>query len=537
MKLSNIIKTKKHILLSVVLVTFTLFSCQKDFGDINKSWDAKVYEPTIPALFNEIAASLQEPGGTGNILTSWVYQNSQQAAIYAASGYRMDNFSATYWNNYYKALANYRKLEELISKSAEPTKLSNIQAMAKTLMAYKTLYATLMYGDMPYSQASRAFLEGSDFLRPKYDTQAEIFKSALNDLKWAVDNLSTSTDKTSLKSGDVLLGNDITMWVKFANSLRLRYALVLQAKDAATSNAAIAEALAKPLLAPGEDISLQPTKITNYLNDRGGWYRGNSYVRMGSTMWNAMSSSNAVDGSGIYDLRCKIFFEPNSSKEWTPFPQAPSSTTPTEIGNSGDNDPYAEARLTTYEVKGKYLYAPLNVYYVNDKTIPRIIIAGHEISLLKAEVYNRGIGGVAANAANAKTFYEEGVTESVKYWYKTANGSGVWSVGKPDASPTAAELDKMLKNPGVAYSSTAATGLTQIYKQLWIALFHQPIEGWTLARRTNYATPNVALTTSSPGYNIFRIIYPQSEIDGNYDNWSAITGGTDSPNKKPWFMP
>ena len=28
----------------------------------------------------------------------------------------------------------------------------------------------------------------------------------------------------------------------------------------------------------------------------------------------------------------------------------------------------------------------------------------------------------------------------------------------------------------------------------------------------------------------------QSSIS-NYDNWKAVTGGTDSPNVKPWFMP
>ena len=536
MKLLNIIKTKQLIILTFAVTTFTFFSCQKDFGDINKSWDAKVYEPTIPALFNDIVASLQEPNGTGNLLTSWIYQNSQQAAIYANSGFRMDNFAAAYWNNYYNALANSRQLDNLIAKSPNAAKYNNVKAMAKTLMAYKTLYATMIYGDMPYSEAGRAFLEGSDFLRPKYDTQAEIMKAALADLKFAVDNLSTSADQISLATGDVLLGNNIAMWTKFANSLRLRYALVIQAKDAATSNAVIAEALTKPLLSPTEEVSLYPAKVTNYVNDRGGWYRGNSYVRMGSTMWSAMSSTNATDGSGIYDLRCKIFFEPNSTKAWTPYPQAPSSSTPTEVGNSDNNDPYAEARLTKYDVTGKYLYAPLNVFYVVDKNIPRIIITGHEISLLKAEIHNRGIGGVAANQATAKTFYEEGVSESVKYWYKIANGSSIWTVGKPAAAPTPAELDGMLKNAGVAYSSTAATGLSQIYKQLWIALFHQPIEGWTLARRTNYATPNVALATSSPGYNIFRIIYPQSEIDGNGANWTSVTGGTDSPNKKLWFM-
>ena len=258
---------------------------------------------------------------------------------------------------------------------------------------------------------------------------------------------------------------------------------------------------------------------------------------MGSTMWDAMSSSAATDGSGIYDLRCKIFFEPNKAGEWKPFPQAPLSDTPAEIGNSADNDPYDNARTNTWVVPGNYRYAPLNFYYVADKTFPMLIITGHELSFIKAELYSQGIGGVGANQATAKTNYEEGITASVKFWYDLANNSSIWVVNKPAAAPTAPELSAMLSNPGVAFSSNPATALSQIYKQHWIALFHQPMEGWNLARRTNYTTPSVTISSSSPGFNVYRIIYPQSEIDGNYDNWKAVTGGTDSPNVKPWFMP
>ncbi len=455
--------------------------------------------------------------------------------MYAASGFRMDNFSGAYWNNYYNALANSRKLDVLIAASTDQANMTNVKAMLKTLMAYKTLVTTFIYGDMPYSEGAKAF-EGTEFFRPKYDTQAEVIKSALTDLKWAVDNFSTSASQISLGGSETLLGNDIAKWTKFANSLRLRYAMAIQKNDATTSNAVIAEALSKPLLAASENIGLYPASIPNYVNDRGGWYRGNSYVRMGSTMWNAMSATNATDGSGIYDLRCKIFFEPNKAGEWTPFPQAPSNSTPTEIGNSGNNDPYSESRLTNWVVSGTYLYAPLNFYYIADKTLPQLLITGTEISFLKAEIYNKGIGGVTANAATAKTAYEEGITESVKFWYKLANGSTIWAVNKPAAAPAPAELTAMLTNPAVAYSATASTALTQIYTQHWISLFHQPLEAWTLARRTNYATPGVALASSSPGYNLFKLIYPQSEIDGNYTNWSSVTGGTDAPTNKPWFM-
>ncbi len=530
--MKNIQKIKLFAL--IISSVFILSSCEKDFGDINKSWDAKVYDPNIPALFNSIAASTAAPNGTGNLLTAWIYQNSQLAAMYAATGFRMDNFSALYWNNYYGSLANFRKLEELIDTDKNAANMTNVKAMAKTLMAYNTLKTTFMYGDMPYSEGGKAFT-GAQFFRPKYDSQAEIVKAALTDLKWAVDNLSTNASQVNLGAKETIFANDVTTWLKFANSLRLRYAVNIQRKDAAFANSVISEALAKPLLSPSDNLGLYPSKILNYQNDRGGWYRGNSYVRMGSTMWSAMASNENSDGSGIYDLRCKIFFEPNRAGKWAPFPQAPSNSTPTEIGNSVPNDPYDESRLKDYAVAGNYNYSPLNFYYIVDRTIPQLFISGSEVSFLKAEIYNKGLG-VAADQAKAKSFYVEGITESVKFWHKTANGSSVWVVNKPSIEPTKEDLDKMLNNAAISYSASPATAINQIYKQHWIALFHQPFEAWDLTRRTNYATPNTPLLPTSPGFNMHKMIYPQSEIDGNFTNWKSITGGTDTQSMKPWFM-
>jgi Starch-binding associating with outer membrane len=532
--MKNIQKIK--ILAVTVLITVLASSCEKDFGDINKSWDAKVYNPTIPALYNSIASSMTAPDGAGNIYTSWVYQNSQLAAMTAATGFRMDNFSAAYWNKYYNALANSRKIEELIGTDANAANMNNIKAMTKVLVAYKTLTTTFIYGDMPYAEGGKAFIGGSDFFRPKYDSQAEIIKGAIAELKWAIDNLSTNASQATLGASETIFGNDVATWIKFANSLRLRYAVNISAKDAAYAASVITEALTKPLLSPSDNLGIYPAKTPNYLNDRGGWYRGNSYIRMGSTMFNAMSSNTNEDGSGIFDLRCKIFFEPNRAGKWVPYPQAPTATTAAEIGNAAPNDPYDESRLKDYNVTGNYLYSPLNFYYVVDKTLPMLLITGSEVSFLKAEIYNRGLGA-GADAAKAKAFYEEGISESVKFWYKTANGSSIWTSNKPAAAPTASELENMLKAPQIAYASAPADALKQIYKQSWISLFHQPLEAWDLARRTNYATPSVPLNTTSPGYNVFKIIYPQSEIDGNNANWKAVvTSGTDSPSTKPWFM-
>lgn len=533
MKYKNIKKISLPVLLICVLA-LTVSSCKKDFGNINDPWANQTYIATIPPLYNGIASSMTE-GGRG-LFSSFLYQATQLGANYAASGYRLDNSVGGLWENYYFALTDFRKVSDLIAAEPDVAKMTNIKAMLTTLIAYKTLHTTALYGDMPYTEAGKSFY-GAEFYRPVYESQSSIFTAALSDLKWSADNFSTSADQVSLGAYETLFQNDISKWIKFANSLRLRYAMVMRDKDAAAADAIIAEVLNKPLLEPDEFLGVDPAVVTGLQIDRAGAFRGNAYVRMGSTIWSAMSSSNATNGSGIYDLRTKIFFEPNSDGDWVPFPQTPNSGTVAETSNNGADDPYNDARLTTWASGGTWHYSPFNIYYVGDRTFPDLFITGSEVSFLKAEIYNRGIGGVAANPAMAEQFYKDGIIASVKFWYKLANGSGVWVVNKPAAAPTAGELNTMLTNPAVAYSATPATALSQIYKQHWISLFHQPFEAWTLQRRTGNATPNVPLAPTSEALNLNRLVYPTGEITSNYDNWKTITGGTDDKSIKPWFMP
>lgn len=533
------IKNTVYSLLAISSITVAVSSCKKDFGDLNKAWDKKTYNATIPALYNYVASGMQEAGGVSTINTSFLYQKTQLAGMYAQSGYRLDNLVGGSWENFYYALSNYYRASDLISESPDSLKMTNVRAMFRTLIAFKALKTTCLFGDMPYSQAGQVF-DGSAYFRPVYDAQSSIFSAALAELKWAIDNFSTSSDQVSLGASETIFNGDVQKWIKFANSIRLRYAIVMRDKDAAAADAVIAEALAKPLLEAGDNYGLYPANLLNAVFDRRPSYTGNSYIRMGSNMWHEMSSTNAVNGSGIYDLRCKIFFEPNKAGNWVPYPMNPDGNTIVETGGGGSgivNDPYDASRETNWVVTGSYNYAPLNFYYVADKTFPQLFITSAEISFLKAEIYNRGIGGATANAALAKQHYEEGISESVKFWYKLANGSAIWVVNKPAAAPTPTELNTMLTHPAVAYSVTPADALKQIYKQNWIALFHQPLDAWNLQRRTGGATPAETLSPSSPVLNFNKLIYPASETESNYDNWKAITGGANDEKVKPWFMP
>lgn len=531
MKINKIKRmSRKFSMLFACIAFMSISSCDQDFEDINNAWDSKLYKAEVPGLFNGLISKMIKTSHHNRIPTAWLYQWNQSAAMYAASGYRLDDHVSQPWQNFYKDMANYREMERIIAESDDAANMTNISAMAKIIMSYKAINLALLYGDMPFTDAGKAFISPDDF-RPAYDTQQFVIETALTDIGTAVTSLSGDAAQISIGASETLFGNDLDKWRKFANSIRLKYAMVIRDKDAAFADPIITDALSKSLLAPDETFSLDPNVITDLQINRGGFYRGNAYVRMGSTMWESMSSDNAVDGSGIYDLRTPLLFEPNEDDEWIPYPQNPDNTTATVTGN-----PHVDGRLNTDWYVNRSNFASLNVYYTNIRTIPQILVSGSEISFIKAELYNRGVGGVTADAAMAETNYNEGITASVNFWYNIAMTEPLWVVGKPTAMPTTVELDAMLANAAVAYDADAAVALSQIYEQSWISLFHQPFDSWNLQRRTGNATPFATPSPTSLVLDFNRLTYPASERETNRENWKTANGGSDLETDKTWFQ-
>ena len=526
---------RKTLYLVLLAALFCCSACKKNFESINAPWSAPTSAST-PEVFNAIISSLPVTAGEQSVYNAWIYPITQQGIITAGS-YPYSNAKDAAWNNYYATLANYRLLQSRIAAASDVNSMNNVYAMLKTIMAYKTIKTTNYFGNMPYSGAGYAPIKGTSSFTAAYDNQSDIYASVLTDLKWAVDNLSTSSTQYSVGSYDTFLGGNIAMWIKFANSLRLRVAVTMYSKNSSLAAAQIAEALSKPLLADGDNIGLWPSEISGLTFQWRQWsFSANCYLRMGTTMWNLMSSTNATDGSGIFDPRAKLFFETNNAGQWVAYPQNPTSSTASEGG-----DPYNIDRFSSWGTKGTAcIYSPFNLYFEQDITyIPELMLTAAEVHYLKAEVYNRGLG-VTASSATAKTEYNSGVTASLNFWTSIAYNSSEWSVNKPSAAAaTATQISTLLTN--VAYDLTSsANALKQIYAQEWIDMYRQPWDAWTLLRRTGGATPMSATNASyyTANFGVYnRFTYPDNEISYNFDNWSAATGGTDLPSSKIWIMP
>lgn len=515
---------KKAIIYLFVAVWGLLFaaSCTDDFEEMNKD----PFNPTtttIEPVFNKIVESLllgwQEQAGLHN---TYYYYYSQQAGRFGISGYLLDNSINDIWKNYYQAMADYRLLESLFEEYDGGSDLTNVQAMAKIVMAYKTLKMIEAYGDIPYFEAGKG-QGGADYFRVAFDDDQEIYKSCLADLKWASDNLAPHDDsKFTLGSFDVLYNSDITRWKKWANSLILRHSLRIYDVEGQVAGDLIGTILgnesAYPLIEKDEDMCFWPKDLGLNMEGRGWSFWSENMIRMGTAMWGVMSENDNTDGSGIYDPRCFVFFEPNDNDEWVPFPQNPSASTPPEIVGKA----YNKNRDDNWDDKGGIQYSPFNYYLVRDQyDVPEPVQTAAEVKLLKAEAYARG-AGVGQNMTKAQEEYEAAMRTSIHFWYKVVGLTGIWTNHIP-VMPTEEEIDAFIVNPHVAWDESKA--LEQIYTQRWVDAFRQPWEGLHLWNYTNMTPRDVSGAYSANDYAFYRIHYPIDEQKYNMDNWSAATNG------------
>ncbi|MEM1320811.1 MAG: SusD/RagB family nutrient-binding outer membrane lipoprotein [Bacteroidota bacterium] len=528
----------RQITIYTLLLTGLLFSssCEKGFEELNKN----PFEPIqvgIGPLFNNVVASLRLGWNEQFYLhNETLYKVTQQAALTAENFQNISIGTEEVWNNYYSTLAHIRELDRRFDEfEGEEETLNNVRATLKILLAYKTFRLSDLFGDIPFFEAGKGF-QGVDLARPAFDDQEAIYKFLLEELQWASENINTlpepmtSAGQPYLSWGefDNLFGNDMRMWQKFANALRLRHAIRMVEKDPAYATPIIKEIIENdlPIIEKGEDVILRPQQL-DWENLGLNWsFREHKKLRLGTTMWQQLSESDHPSGSGIFDPRAHIFFEPNNAGEWVAFPQLLDNSTPPSGGT-----PYQQIRDANYSFKGmSNIYSPFNYYLIRDEDhVPELLFTAAEVHFLKSEAFLRGLG-VASERDGAEGEYTEGVVASIQMWQDVMVGTSIWENQPPLLSQP--EIFGVAFHPRIS-SLGSPDLLRQIYTQRWIDAFRQPWEAYALARRTGM-TPR-----EGPAIDHFRFPYPPSEAENNSANWSAQVAkmGEDSQGSKVWWMP
>ena len=532
------IKNKQMNISSKILLLFLFISsstCEKGFEDLNKN----PFEPTqvaMGSLFNGVIESLQLGGEEQLYLhNEYLYEITQQGALTAKTFQNFNIGTEDIWKDYYATLANIREIEgRFEAYEGEEEALANVKSMLKVVLAYKTFRLTDLFGDIPFSEAGGAFISLNN-LEPKFDKQEDIYKFLLQELAWVNENINvfpnpeTASGEAYLSFAgfDHLFDNDMRLWQKFANSLRLRHALRMSQKDPDFALPILKEILENnlPVIEKGEDVLLSPSLLSWKKTSTSWSFREHKKLRLGSNIWHQMSDSDALDGSGIFDPRAAIFFEPNNANEWAPFPQIADSETPASGGS-----PYQHQRDLNYSFKGNSnIYAPFNYYLTRDEDyVPEILLTAAEVSFLKAEIYLRGLG-VAENISEAEGEYTLGVVNSMTFWQNIFINTPIWENKPPVLSE--GNFFQIVNHPRISIFGSSDK-LSLVYAQRWIDAFRQPWEAYALTRRTD-ATPREG---DRPIH--YRFSYPPSEVANNPNNWEeqVMKMGEDTPQTKIWWM-
>ena len=530
-----------------VLLLFSLFSCKKDFEEINTNPNS-YSTASDGSLFNGVISTLRMGGNEQFYINNEIlYKQTQQAALTKEGWGNFTIGTEDIWGNYYGAMPEIRELERRIGTYADAPGVRNMNAMVKIILALKTFKVTDLFGDIPFTEAGYGF-QNLDHLRPKFDLQREIYLSLLEELKWADENIEESAPLIepykSFIGFDKLFNGDMLKWRKLANSLRLRHAMRMSEKEPVVAGSIIKEIIennrpvffwndyADPLK---ESAFLNPAVI-GFKNESLPWsFREHKNLRMGSNIWHLLSSNDSTNGSGIFDPRAYIFFETNNNNKWVPYPQIPDATTPSEGGI-----PYGSHRDQTgsFSSKGETCqYSPFNFFIIDDiNNMPIILFTGAEVHFIKAEAYFRGIG-VAVDKDRADNEYMNGVNSSVKWWMKTAKSLKLPLSGMtfPEKLPIPDGLSEssILVHYGSWNAITEEEKLVYIYTQWMLDAFRQPWEAYALARRTS-KTPHEGNAITH-----FRLPYPPSEVEYNAANCAEAIArqGGDGFGNKIWWIP
>ena len=135
---------------------------------------------------------------------------------YGGSVHAQDDQMRLIWDQYY-GVAVKNLVDAIYNSEDKP----NTNAALRIHRVYLMSVLTDTYGDIPCMEAGLGFIKGIS--NPKYDTQESIYNFFFQELTACVEQLGTGGDRIG---GDVTsMSGSADAWRKYANALRLRFAM------------------------------------------------------------------------------------------------------------------------------------------------------------------------------------------------------------------------------------------------------------------------------------------------------------------------
>jgi hypothetical protein len=314
---------KKSFVVAAIFLSLFLTGCN-DFLNVNTdpnraSDDNMTADLIFPNAAVEVAAlqantfwstTSSNFASSGNVtLNRWMgywgwpgdYSIDQEETTYNITFSSSDGI----WSRYYTTLFDLNQTE---TKSL--AQKDSVLAGASMVLSVKMWQDMVdMFGDIPYTQA----FQSTTYPQPAYDKAADIYTSLQASLDKAVTFLN-KTAKGTFATTDIVFAGDVSSWIKFANTLKLR--LLLRQSETTYKSAAPTAEITKivnngGLLLSGVEVN------PGFTNSAG--KQSPFYAAYGKTATGADASSTARANGYITsilngDPRAALFFRPVSGK-------------------------------------------------------------------------------------------------------------------------------------------------------------------------------------------------------------------------------
>ncbi len=459
-------------------------ACTKDFETINTNTNAPVdVQPDLllrKVLFDYGEQMSYEGFVAGNLLGQ--YFTAIDFNLFDRHSLTEPQFGGNPWDILY---TNLRDNEIILDKALSNPSQAVYEGPARIMKAYMTATLTDIYGDVPYSEA----LNGKDGnVTPKYDSQADIYLSEngiLDNLDKAIVALENYSGTATL-SGDIFYNGDLQAWVKFANSLKIKYLIRI------SNQANVATAL-QQLYDSGNYIQDNAQNaIFEFTNTQPNNFRM-ANLRAGDFNLFIMSETMDEILTNLNDPRKAVFFQ----------------TTANDLTNyqgllNGPDASQTSISVADYSLSG-------TIFRTHTGDLDANFMTAWETHLLLAEAAERGLIN-----ADAKVLYELGVTQAFDYWQTEIPND-------------------YLTTGAAAYNDD--NPIKQIITQKWLANIINGYEGWIEYRRTGF--PELKTISASLNNNLIpvRMPYPTTEDALNNVNFLQAASATDgnSVNVRVWW--
>lgn len=428
---------------------------------------------------------------------------------YAGSVHADDDQMRLVWDQFYSV-----GIKNIVDAIANSEDMPNTNAALRIHRVLMMSILTDIYGDLPCKDAGLGFISGVG--TPSYDRQEDIYNFFFDELAICVAQLGTGSDRIG---GDVTsLKGDPAAWRRYANSLRLRFAMRISEVNPAKAQQEFEKALADNggyIRTAADDAYIIYTdgSFTLYDGSRDLDFRVNalgeilygqdptSPTFVSSTLFNILNDSG---DPRLYRI-CRHYLntkraETKPDREWnvdvtdevldylqrtgdTEHPNNPGAAWYNDWVNAPANSEiptldnlvrlYPEAGFDGSNYPARMMRPFLSIdFEMPDR--PGTLINSAEIEFLLAEAKLNGwnVGGTVED------HFRAGVKASIRWM----NDHYLQAADKVSDAETETFIDALVAN------ELASNAKEAINTQAWILHMMNPSEAWANLRRSDYPT-------------------------------------------------